>query len=229
MNSARIFLDLDGPVLDVSERYHRLHRDLVLARGGLPLGRERYWQAMRDGEPEAEILARAGLSPGDVGSAAAQRLRDIEAPEYLRLDRSWPWIVGILDELARLAPLVLVTLRRHPDRLFRQLDELGLRSRFDHVISGTADDTLEAKAILLRAEGWDAAVGSVFVGDTEVDIASGRALGFHTIALCCGIRSTARLEACEPDVLLDDLQDLPAHLQELGWAFGKARYKSNPQ
>ncbi|HEX7182473.1 MAG TPA: HAD family hydrolase [Thermoanaerobaculia bacterium] len=219
MSSGRIFLDLDGPVLDVSERYHRLHCDVVLARGGRPLDREDYWQAKRDQVPEAEILARAGLSSADINSAAAQRLREVETPGYLRLDRPWPWTAAVLEELARFAPLVLVTLRRHPDRLARQLDDLGLERRFDQIVAGAGDDTPEAKASLLRAGGWDAAAGSVFVGDTEVDVAGGRALGFHTIALRCGIRSPARLEVCEPDSLLDDLRDVPGHLRELGWAY----------
>lgn len=219
MSSGRIFLDLDGPVLDVSERYHRLHCDVVLARGGRPLDREAYWQAKRDQVPESQILAHAGLTPASAAEAAAQRLLEIETPGYLRLDRPWPWTAAVLEELARFAPLVLVTLRRHPDRLASQLDDLGLRRRFDQVVAGAGDDTPEAKAGLLRAGGWDAAAGSVLVGDTEMDVAGGRALGFHTVALRCGIRSPARLETWTPDALLDDLRDVPGHLRELGWAY----------
>lgn len=213
----RIFLDLDGPILDVAERHHRLHCDVVLPRGGRPLDREAYWQAKRDQVPEPRILARAGLSPADAADAAAERLREIETSGYLRFDRAWPWAASVLAELARFAPLVLVTLRRHPDRLARQLDELGLRGWFDQVAAGAGDGTPESKAALLRAAGWGGAAGSVLVGDTEFDIAGGKALGFRTIALHCGIRSPARLEAWAPDLLLDDLRDVPASLRELGW------------
>ena len=64
-----IFLDLDGPVLDVSGRYHRIHRETVEALGGRPLPSPEYWEAKRNRVPESEILARTGLSP----AAAAHR------------------------------------------------------------------------------------------------------------------------------------------------------------
>src|SRR6185295_3662628 len=208
-----IFLDLDGPLLDVSERYHRLHSDLVLARGGQPLGREGYWLAKRDRIPETEILIRSGLAPEVAAEVAAARLREIESHDYLRLDRPWPWTIPTLTSLAGLAPLVLVTARSHPDRVAWQLEHLDLSGHFTRVVAGRGDESLQAKAHLLRTEGFTTFTGSVIVGDTEVDLASGRSLGLVTIALACGIRSPALLSAWAPDLLLEDLRHLPHGLR----------------
>lgn len=212
-----VLLDLDGTVLDVLPRYHRLHCDAVRSAGGDPLAETEYWQAKREGVPELDLLARTGLAPEAAARAEESRLRRIESPRYLALDRLWPWTETALDALGRLAPLVLVTLRRHPGRLGRQLGRLGLDRFFARVVAGGGDGTPEAKAGLLRDAGLGGLEGSVLVGDTEVDVASGRALGLRTIALRCGIRSPARLASWDPDHLLDDLRQVPDVLTRV-WA-----------
>ncbi len=208
MNGFTIFLDLDGPLLDVAERYHRLHCDLVAQHGGRPLDRETYWRAKRERVPEPEILAPTGLSPQAVAEVVATREGRIESPEYLLLDRPWPWTIPSLAALASVSPLVLVTLRRRPDRLLRQLTGLDLHRYFDRVVAGPGDGTVEAKARLLRDEGIAIPPGSILVGDTEVDIASGRALNLRTLAVRSGIRSDAQLLRWAPDLLVDDLRQI---------------------
>jgi phosphoglycolate phosphatase len=212
MTERWIFLDLDGTLLDVSRRYQHLHRDLVLRHGGRPLSREDYWALKRSRTPEAEILARAGV-PSEAGAEiAAARERHLEERRYLRLDRPWPWTAAVLAGLAPYGRLALITLRSHSDRLLWQLDTLGLRAPFARVVSGRGDGTPQAKAGLVRAAGIDPAPGSLLVGDTEVDIASGKALGVRTAAVTCGLRDAAHLAAWAPDLLLDDLRGLPAAL-----------------
>ena len=217
MSDGWIFLDLDGPLLDVLPRHTQLHSDLVLPRGGRPLAPQAYWEAKRERRTEPEILSETGLDPGAIEEVLGERARRIESRRYLELDRTWPWTEAILTDLARLAPLVLVTVRRHRDRLLWQLGRLGIRGHFQHVVSGLGDESVEAKAILLRAAGLAVPPGSVLVGDTEVDLASGRALGLRTAAVTCGIRGAERLAPWSPDALLQDLRDVPGWLASLHW------------
>jgi phosphoglycolate phosphatase len=207
-----IFLDLDGPVLDVSRRYHQVHQDTVERFGGWPLPRTVYWEAKRNLVAETEILARTGLSPEVAARAEAERLRWIEDPKYLELDDSWPWMGEVLEQLDGLGQLALVTLRNQPDRLERQLISTGLSIYFEHVIAGRGDGTPAAKAPLLRGAGISWGPGSVLVGDTEVDVASGRALGLRTVAVGCGIRTPALLALWSPDALFEDLRQVPGWL-----------------
>jgi phosphoglycolate phosphatase-like HAD superfamily hydrolase len=215
MTGRWILLDLDGTLLDVSRRYHRLHCDLARRQGGTPLPEAEYWSLKRDRTPEAEILARAGLTPSAAAAVAAARERRLESRRYLALDRPWPWTAAVLGELARRAPLALVTLRSHSDRLDAQLAALGLAAAFTRVVAGAGDGTPQAKAHLVRAAGIDPGPGSVLAGDTEVDIASGRALGVTTVAVESGLRNAARLAAWSPDALLADLRQLPEILNKL--------------
>ncbi|MEA2602414.1 MAG: hypothetical protein QOF89_3406 [Acidobacteriota bacterium] len=212
----RIFLDLDGSLLDVAPRYHRLYCDLVSRLGCRPLDLADYWTAKRERVPEPEIMTRTGLSPEAAAWAAAARSSRIEERRYLRLDRLWPWTLPVLADLARRAPLVLVTLRRHPDRLRWQLDRLGLSPRFERVLASRSNGKPDAKAGLILREGFADLEGSVLVGDTEVDVASGRALGLRTAALTAGgLRTAARLAAWSPDALLEDLRQVPGWLDSL--------------
>jgi phosphoglycolate phosphatase-like HAD superfamily hydrolase len=212
-----IFLDLDGPLLDVLPRYHRLHADVVRWRHGRPLDAAEYWQAKRQRVSETRILERTGLDAPAIRQAAARRLRWIESPRYLSLDRTWPWTQESLEALSCFGPLVLVTLRRRRDRLLWQLRHLGLRDRFHRIVSGPGDASVEAKAPLLRSAGVPIPPGSVLVGDTEVDVASAKALGLGTVALSCGIRCADALAAWQPDVLVDDLRQVAGYLLSLGW------------
>jgi phosphoglycolate phosphatase len=216
MSRTWIFLDLDGPVLDVSRRYHRVHQDLVERLGGWPFPLTAYWEAKRNLIPETEILERAGLSSEAAQEAAVRRLSDIEGLGYIALDIPWPWTKAALTDLARIAPLALVTLRNNPELLNWQLEVFGLSRHFTRVLSGPGDGTPEAKAALLREAGISWGPESVFIGDTEVDVASGRALGLRTIALGCGIRTPALLERSSPDVLLEDLSQVPGWLAPPG-------------
>lgn len=214
MKLERIFLDLDGTLLDVEPRYQKLHEDVVRRHGGEPLDPAVYWEAKREGVPEPDLLARTGLAPAAVAAAVEDRLLRIEERRYLTLDRPWPWMKAALKALASLAPLVLVTMRKNPDRVLWQLDRFRLRRSFQRVVIGPGDGTPEAKVPLLLQAGYfgDRLRGAVLIGDTEIDIASGRLLGVRTVAVTSGLRSSARLAAWQPDALLDDLRQVPGCL-----------------
>ena len=55
----------------------------------------------------------------------------------------------------------------------------------------------------------------IVVGDTEHDVECARAAGARAVAVATGGRHRDALEACRPDLLLEDLQDLD---RLMGWA-----------
>lgn len=59
----------------------------------------------------------------------------------------------------------------------------------------------------------------IVVGDTEHDVACARAAGARAVAVSTGGRHRDTLEACRPDLLLDDLQDL-----DTLWTWTRATY-----
>jgi phosphoglycolate phosphatase len=67
----------------------------------------------------------------------------------------------------------------------------------------------------LAETGADAG-GAVMVGDTEFDIAMGRAAGLATVGVSWGYHPRARLEAAGADLIIDDFAELDAALERLG-------------
>jgi phosphoglycolate phosphatase len=58
--------------------------------------------------------------------------------------------------------------------------------------------------------------GAVMVGDTEYDVAMGRAAGMATIGVAWGYHPRTRLEAAGADLVIDDFAALDAALARLG-------------
>jgi len=211
-----IVLDLDGVVLDVSERYFRLHCDLLGLQGRHPLDKDAYWRLKRDAQPLGRLLTSAGEEPADEEAYRGQWMERIEADEYLRYDAV---ITGAAERLAALGRrhlLVLVTLRQRRDRLTAQLDRLGLRSLFAEVLSAPqgGEAAWETKRRLIDGSGLVHGDG-LLVGDTEADIRAGRALGLKTVAVLSGIRSRERLAAEKPDFILESVNALPGVVASL--------------
>ncbi len=217
MRKRLILLDLDGPLLDPSWRYHRLHTELVSAEGGRPLSRQGYWALKRDRLPEAAILARTGLDEEAAARVDAERLKRVETQPYLDLDRPWPWTNETLRRLSRMAPVILVTQRSRPDLLRVQLQRTGMGRYLSQVICGEGDGTREAKARMVEDAQLEPAPDSVFIGDTEYDIESAKALKVLAVAVLCGIRADTLLEACDPDAMLEDIREVVPWLVERGF------------
>lgn len=206
---APIFFDLDGPLLDVRERHYQVYSDILREAHETPLPCERYWDAKRARMPHDEILAAsAHLETGR--NFMSHWMERIEAEQYLRLDRVWPWVMEILSQLHRHHPLYLVTVRSFPERLRRQLDQLHLSPWFEKVLCRpAAADAGATKAAMIQEEFAEIPQGAIIVGDTEADIACGKQLGFGTVGVLCGIRNREQLELAGCDRLISDVRELP--------------------
>jgi phosphoglycolate phosphatase-like HAD superfamily hydrolase len=207
-----IFFDLDGPLLDVAPRYIALHHDLLAAAGIGGMAAEGYWNCKRARVPEERILEELGAS-AVAPDYLRRRLELIEAPDYLAQDRCWPWVEGILSELADRHDLVLVTVRSRRAALLEELDRLGVRRFFHEILSVPSEQDVDRqKAGLIEdylRRHRRSPRGSWMVGDTEADIGAGRLAGLHTAGVLCGIRDREHLAAAWPDALLDDIRALP--------------------
>jgi phosphoglycolate phosphatase len=211
--------DLDGVLLDVSEKYYRLHFDLVNELGGQPLSKSEYWSCKRERVPENAIAERSGLA-GRFNEYKRLRVELIETVAYLNHDRTWPGIEGMLEGLHTKGLVFLVTLRRSGEQLQWQLAQLGLSRLFHRVLRALpqagAESRGHVKAELVRKalgagsrQGW-------FVGDTETDLEAGRLLDLRTVAATFGIRSEQLLYQQSPDVVLrtpKELVDWAGNLQ----------------
>lgn len=205
-----IFFDLDGPILEVKFRHHRVYQEIVRAFGGLPLPLEEFWQAKRDRIEDATLVERSGLVPSQLDDFRHRRYELLESAPFLAEDLMQPDMDRVLGDLAAQQALFLVTLRRNRAALERQLDVLNLTRFFRKVLSGHEPGARPwiVKTSLIRASGVPYGPADWIVGDTETEIMAGRELGLRTVAVTNGIRSETILRAHQPDYLLPNAQKI---------------------
>jgi phosphoglycolate phosphatase-like HAD superfamily hydrolase len=212
----QIFIDLDGPLLDVTRRYYLIYSDLMRKAGNRPFDQESYWSLKRLSVRESAIVQRCA-SRQDTVDYLQKRQQLLEDPAYLLYDRLQPGVAETLDGWFAEHELYLVTLRRDGDALLSQLNLLGIRSYFKKVFCA---DNVEP-SWKIKCE-WMRSIRSrlgdaVVIGDTEVDVLAGRAAGLRTVALSCGIRSRRLLEQLVPDLMLGALRDLDLEKLRQAW------------
>lgn len=202
---ARLIFDLDGTLIDVRLRHYQVYADCLREAGIEPLAPGAYWSRRRAGESTLRIAAE---TPGPIFSRFTSLWNErIETPRYLDMDRAFSGTRSLLDSLAGDHELLLLTLRRNRAALESQLQRLGLERPFRRVIcadNGQASD----KAALLAGAG--AVHDTWVIGDSEADIALGRAIGARTLSVSCGVRSPAFLQRAGADSLADSALALPA-------------------
>lgn len=204
-----IFFDLDGPLLDVRERYYFVYKQFVTGQGGIPLSMEQYWDLKKSNASLEKLLL---LSRCD-GVKAAEFKRHLSAHREelssLTLDRLQPKVKEILGYLSQHYVLYLITLRRNKENLFRQLEELGILAYFKEVLTmaPTTDKKWKHKVDLLTEHSLHDQAGMI-IGDTPTEILAGKKTGLTTIAVSNGIRSEGLLQKAEPHLLLNSAEEL---------------------
>lgn len=227
-NTITVFCDLDGPIVDVSDRYYSTYR-LALAEiqqhhsssgaGSIaPLSKATFWQMKQERIPDIEIAIQSGIPVEAIDPFLAQVSNIVNHPDLLNQDIIQPgvgWALQLLHN--QQVEIVLVTLRAQA-----QAEEILKSAQLHHLFSGvygthgTIDaaylNWIEIKTQLLQAAAdihWPPAIRSYrpawMIGDTEADVWAGRNLDIPSIALTCGIRSHKYLQKQSPTIILADL------------------------
>lgn len=163
-----------------------------------------YWEYKRDGIGHGEILRGIFDYPDDsIGLFQQSWLGLIEQPEWIGYDKPFPGITEKLVELTGRYSLVMVTARQSADVVKEQIGKFGWEGLFDHVL--VTGQEMEKKDLILNRvsvtpDDW-------FIGDTGIDIQTGKFLKIKTAAVLSGFRNSKKLEKYHPDVIIDGLLD----------------------
>jgi len=205
-----VFIDLDGPILDVSDRYYRLYVDILRQRGFSALSKEEYWNAKRNKVHESKILEHTDAL-AVLESYLQQRKILIESDQYLRFDRIQDGTFEALENLLKRRELVLITLRTIPEQLCKELKYFGLDQYFSAVLTSKADikPRWKIKYNLISTYLKEKAFSeSLIIGDTETDIIAGNNLRIKTIAVLNGIRSYELLRDAQPTFIINSINEI---------------------
>jgi phosphoglycolate phosphatase len=214
---ALVVFDLDGTLVDSS-------RDLANAVNA----------ALRRADASAPVLSldvvRSFIGSGARNLVARSLVHagialpaDEALPLFLeeyerRLTEHTRFYPGVEEVLDRLAAHPLAVLTNKPGDMSRRiLDALGAGPRFFRVYGGgdlpsrkPDPDGLQR----LMAEAMAAPAATVMVGDSAIDVRTGRAAGAHTVGVRYGFDPES-LHSEPPDALLDALSELPAFMESL--------------
>jgi HAD superfamily hydrolase (TIGR01509 family) len=209
-----IFLDLDGTIVDSREAYVEAMRTAMIKTG----------QKTIDIEAVTEIPKRLeqNLPINDL-------IKGIDVQKFLKayLDAYYQATItkvkpvqSIAETLRRLtekAKLAVITMRHvKREKVMEELRRFDLAKYIQDVTTGL--DTQKPKpspealikcAKKLSVEMSECAV----VGDSVSDVKAGKAAGAKTIAVLTGIFSREELEKENPDLILENVKELPDFLE----------------
>jgi phosphoglycolate phosphatase len=207
-----LVFDLDGTLID-SKLDLALSIDATLKHlGRPPLPHETIYGFVGNG---AAVLVRRSLGDSVTDAEAEEGHRYFLA--YYRehmLDNTvtYPGVREALDLLSR-HPLAVLTNKpvRFSERI---LEGLGIARHFRYVYGGNSFETKKPDPEGMNAIVRDLGIGpreAMLVGDSDVDVRTARNAGTWACGVSYGL-GLAGLRVHPPDLMLDNLAELPAHL-----------------
>jgi 2-phosphoglycolate phosphatase len=128
---------------------------------------------------------------------------------------------GVREVLGYFSARQQAVITNKPDPFSREiLNGLGVAGYFCQIIAGDADfpkkpDPTAVLAIMRRSEARSEE--TLLVGDSAVDIDTGRRAGVFTVGVDQGFAEDGELAAAQPDVLVRDFRELLAQARQRGW------------
>ncbi|MFA6260432.1 MAG: HAD family hydrolase [Bacteroidia bacterium] len=196
------FLDFDGTLIDVSEKYYRTYLDILTDDNQRSLDKYLYWELKRSKMPEKLIHQISGAVVPDFSN---KRKRIIETDSYQKFDVLIPGADETLRTLSGKGKLILVTLRHSHEHVLKQLKNLGIHDYFEAILSSGNEEEPKWKIkqeMIQRYFNQILPEESVLIGDTETDILAGKAFNFKTVGVLSGMRNYDYLSKVNPDVIL---------------------------
>lgn len=207
-----LIFDLDGTLIDSKLDLAHSVNAMLEHMGRAPLAHELVYSYVGNGAP---MLVRRALGNGVTDAECETGLKHFLA--YYRehmLDNTVTY-PGVREGLDRLKGKAMAVLTNKPVRFSEEIvSGLGLSSYFKFIYGGNSferkkPDPMGVEVILrdLAAPPSDA----MMVGDSDVDIRTARNAGIWACGVSYGL-GTEGLRAHPPDIMLDNLAELPAHL-----------------
>lgn len=198
-----IAFDLDGTLIDVSERDYRIYSDILLKLGYNPIAKKEYWPLRRDITDIHYILSLSGLvSEEDVSFFLKERKKIMEEWFYLSIDQPFEDVITTLTELSKRFNLIILTKRYNSEGTERQVTELGFNKYAELSIVTESKERAMSKMDNLVA----------MVGDTENDIVPANNIGIKSIAVTTGIRNAEKLSTYNPSIIVNSLSEVIQYL-----------------
>jgi phosphoglycolate phosphatase-like HAD superfamily hydrolase len=180
-----IYLDLDGTILDISQRYKNLFSDI----SGLSktIGSE-FWEYKKKGLSTKEILSNYGFSKNQQEIFQKDWFNLVENINFLKVDKVFPRVMQLLESISQTENLVVCTARQSRELVMQQLNDLEINKFFTAIL---VTEKVSTKVFLVdnhrKMETLNSQNVDWLVGDTLEDMDAGFKLGINTCAVLTGL------------------------------------------
>jgi phosphoglycolate phosphatase len=207
-----IILDLDGTIVDSKEAYLEAVKTAFAATG----------QTMINTKTVIEIPKRLeqNLPINDIVKTDTQKFLEIYLKTYYQTTtkaKPIPNIKDTIEKLSKKAKLALITMRYVPkESIIKELETLGLAKYFQYVTTtlDTSNPKPSPEALIKYAKHLGIQTCEcAIVGDSIVDVKAGKNAGAKTVAVLSGIFSREELEREKPDLILENVNQLPDFIE----------------
>jgi phosphoglycolate phosphatase len=207
-----LVFDLDGTLIDSGQDLALSVNATLEHMGRASLPHEQIYAYVGKG---ASRLIEQALGPGATATECESGLAHFLAYYRAHMLDNTVTYPGVREGLAALENLPMAVLTNKPVRFSEEIVKgLGLSKYFRFVYGGNSFQTKKpdpaGMEVLLREFGI-ASNEAMLVGDSEVDVQTARNAGTWACGVTYGL-GLDRMAEYPPDLLLDSLEELPAHL-----------------
>ena len=204
-----VIFDLDGTLLDTLGDLANACNHALARCGYPPHGKDAYRHFVGKGIMN---LFRSALPEDSRDDVTIERMREYFIPYYNEhkcdITQPYPGIISLLDRLTGSGIMIAVASNKYQEgteqlveRFFGEYDFAAVLGQRDGMpIKPDAGIIYEA----MRLAGDVTAEETVYCGDSDVDMMTGRNAGVRTIGVTWGFREREELEAYSPWMTVDD-------------------------
>jgi phosphoglycolate phosphatase-like HAD superfamily hydrolase len=206
-HTKRIFIDLDGPLLDGKEKHYYCYRSIIEKFGFQPIDLEAYWKEKKSKLNRIELLKLSGAE-SIYSEFITSWIVLIESPEALSLDKVQKGAISCLKKWKRLGiELHLVTMRKNIRALEEQLNITGINKFINAIFVSDHEDGGVGKADVVRnnLHGKQFKHQTWWIGDTEADWEAARSLGCKIFLVSNGLRNEKYLGTLKNGIVIPSI------------------------
>jgi len=194
-----LFFDLDGTLVDAKDRLYSLFIDI----SKLNITFAEYWEKKQNMISNEDILRANLFAPEEVDHFSNRWMENIESDDYLEKDKKFEFTDDVLKGFKkRGAHLFVITARQSKEQAVKQLKNLFLDEYFTEIL---VTEHKTDKTELIKNFKIDISSSDYLIGDTGLDIKTGKDLGIKTVAVLSGFRNKERLLAYKPDYIYQNI------------------------
>ena len=198
----KIFFDLDGTLIDASERLYSLFQFLVPHS---KLTKKEYWNLKRHKNSHKMILSQLfSYDENFIAQFEKKWMHLIEADEFLIKDVLYPGVREVLSALRNTYSLYVVTARQFSEKVDEELRRLGILDFFEAIF---VTKQKVSKEELIRTHFYPTS-NDIFVGDTGKDVQTAKACGIQSIAVAHGFMDKEVLKTYQPDLIIKNIKEI---------------------